>query len=473
MIDGKLFINGVWRDGAGTFEVFDKYLRNVIGHAHIADSVLVDDAVAAAKRAFQMGEIALPDRYSLLMRAHDILLRRKDEIIDVMVAETGFTVGDNISDFGRCVQTLLTSAEEAKRITGEMIPIAASPGHPGELAFTIRTPVGVVACITPFNSPLNTTAHKIAPALAAGNSVVLKPASYTPFSAKLLVEVFEEAGLPPGWLNLVNGPGGSTGAALTANPDVAYFAFTGSGPAGERIQAAAGMRRTQMELGNISATIVCEDANLETAAKKCAGTAFRKAGQVCTSLQRLYVHFDVLTDFSALFLAEVATMTAGDPRDPSVIVGPMIDPDEAAAAERHIAAAKAAGATVALGGVRDGPLVHPTVLTNLTSDMSVMTQEMFAPIVCLIPFTDFDAALNAVNDTPFGLAAGIFTRNIDRAFQAARTIEVGLFNINNTSSNRADPMPYGGCKASGWGKEGPRAAILDMTDERLITIATS
>ncbi len=283
MREARLYIDGVWRDGASTFEVFDKFTREVIGHAQTADKALVDEAVAAASRAFQSSVIDLAERYALLMSTHDILLRRKDEIIDAMVAETGFTQSDNTSDFNRCVQTLLTSAEEAKRITGEIIPTASAPGHTGEMAFTIRVPVGVVACITPFNSPLNTVAHKIAPALAAGNAVVLKPASYTPFSAMLQVEVFEEAGLPKGWLNLVNGPGGRTGAALTENQGVNFFAFTGGGDPGALIQAAAGMRRTQMEPGNISATIVCEDASLQKAARKCCATAFRKAGQVCTS----------------------------------------------------------------------------------------------------------------------------------------------------------------------------------------------
>ncbi len=473
MINGQLFINGQWRDGAGSFEVFDKFTRDVVGHAQIADVALVDEAVAAARAAFAGGEIPEAERYTILMRAHDILLERRDEFLDVMVAETGFTRADNASDFGRCVQTLLTSAEEAKRITGEMIPIAAAPGHAGELAFTIRVPVGVVACITPFNSPLNTTAHKIAPALAAGNAVVLKPASYTPFTAMLLVQVLEAAGLPPGWLNLVNGPGGRTGAALTANADVAYFAFTGGGPAGERIQAAAGMRRTQMELGNISATIVCADADLGKAAAKCAGTAFHKAGQVCTSLQRLYVHADVMEHFKALLLSETAKMRPGDPRDPATVVGPMIDPGDAAVAHAHVEAACKAGATVLTGGTLTGAVLEPTILTDVTTDMAVMAQEMFAPILCLIPFTDFDATLAEVNNTPYGLSAGIFTRDIDRAMKAARTVEVGLFNINNTSSNRADPMPYGGCKASGWGREGPRAAIRDMTEERLITITPS
>jgi len=470
MIDGKLYIAGEWIEGAGTFDVFDKFTGDVIGAAHIADAGLTDKAVASAKSTFESGEIDLPERYSFLMCARDILLRRREEILDVMVAETGFTRADNAGDFARCEQTLLTSAEEAKRIVGEMIPMDASPGHAGELAFTTREPLGVVACITPFNSPLNTTAHKIAPAIAAGNAVVLKPASYTPFSAKFLVEIFEEAGLPPGWLNLINGPGGQTGAALTANPDVAYFAFTGGGPAGAAIQAAAGMRRTQMELGNISAAIVCEDADIPRAIAKSIPTSFRKAGQVCTSLQRLYVHESVMDDFAEGFVKRAKELTTGDPRNPDTVVGPMIDAREAIRAEAIVRHSVEMGATVLTGGTRNGALMAPTVLRDVTPDMPVLSEEAFAPIICLIPYRDLDQAIAAVNDTPYGLSAGIFTRDIDRGFRAARKIRVGLFNINNTSSNRADPMPYGGCKASGWGREGPRAAIRDMTDEKLITI---
>jgi len=471
MIEAKLFIGGEWQDGDGVFDVLDKFTGEVIARAHAASPAQADKAVAAAKSAFDSGEIPVPERYTLLMKARDILLERREDILDAMVAETGFTRADNAGDFARCVQTLLTSAEESKRIEGDIIPIASSPGHAGELAFTLRVPLGVVVAITPFNSPLNTVAHKIAPAIAAGNAVVLKPASYTPLSATLLCEVFQAAGLPVGWLNLVMGSGSKVGSALTANPDVRYFAFTGGGPAGEAIQAAAGMRRTQMELGNISATIVCADADLEKAASKSVGTAFRKAGQVCTSLQRLYVHESVMNDFAALLVEKAKAMKAGDPRDTDTSVGPMIDIAEAISTEDRVNAAISAGAVALCGGSRNGPVFEPTVLSNVSADMAVVNEELFAPVVCLIPFERLDDAIDQVNATPFGLASGIFIRDIDAALKVARKVEVGLFNINNTSSNRADPMPYGGCKASGWGREGPRAAIRDMTDERLVTIA--
>lgn len=470
MKDARLFIGGEWLTGRDSFPVLDKFTGREAWRAHIADEALAGQAVAAARGAFRGGAIAIPDRYAILMRAAGILERRRDEMVDVMVTETGFTVADNQGDHARCVQTLLASAEESKRLAGEMVPMDAAPGHPGELAFTIRVPLGVVAAITPFNSPLNTVAHKVAPALAAGNAVVLKPASYTPLTACLLAEVLAEAGLPAGWLNVVHGPGSSTGRLLCEHPDIRFFAFTGGGPAGEAIQRAAGLRRTQMELGNISSTVVCADANIDKAAGLVARAGFRKAGQVCVSVQRLYVHRSIQDAFLESFVPRVAALRTGDPRDPATAIGPMIDIAEAERAESWVAEAVAAGARVLTGGGRDGAVMAPTVVTDTAAGMKVVDEEIFAPVVSVIPFDGFDEVLDAVNDTPFGLAAGLFTRDIDRALHAARRVEVGLFNINNTSANRVDLMPYGGCKASGFGREGPRAAIRDMTDERLVTI---
>lgn len=472
MIDARLFIDGKWLDGSDTVPLCDRFTGVEVANVHQADEAQMNQAVAAAKAAFEGGEIPILDRYDILMRAREILLRRKDEIIDAMVSETGYCVADNAGDFGRCVQTLLTSAEEAKRITGEIVPIDAAPGHGGQIAFTMRRPLGVVACITPFNSPLNTTAHKIAPALAAGNSVVLKPAGYTPLSAMLLCEVLEEAGVSAGWLNLINGPGGRIGQALVEHPDVAYIAFTGSETAGRTIQASAGLRRTQMELGSISGTIICADGNLDRALAKCSATAFRKSGQVCTSLQRLMVHEDVFDTFTEMLASRAEAMVVGDPRAKGTDIGAMIHDKEAVRVQAWVDEAVADGAKQLTSRRLEGAaLMPPTILTDVAMDMKVMREEIFGPVVCLIPFSDFDAAIDMINDSPYGLAAGIFTQDVDAAFKAARAVEVGLFNINNASSNRADLMPYGGCKASGFGKEGPRAAIRDMTEERLITLA--
>jgi succinate-semialdehyde dehydrogenase/glutarate-semialdehyde dehydrogenase len=340
--DARLFIGGEWIEAGEQFPILDKFSRQEVARAHIAGEELIARAVEAAKAAFHSGPIGIPDRYAILMRAAVILERRRDEIVEVMVTETGFTPGDNAGDLARCIQTLQTSAEEAKRLNGEIVPIEAAPGHAGEMAFTIRVPLGVVAAITPFNSPLNTVAHKVAPAIAAGNPVVLKPASYTPLTACLLAEILEEAGLPAGWLNVIHGPGSSTGRVLCDNPDIRFFAFTGGGPAGEAIQRAAGLRRTQMELGNISSTIVCADANIDKATALCVRAAFRKAGQVCVSVQRLFVDRRILDEFTRELIRRTAELKAGDPRDPAVSIGPMIDIAEAERAEAWVGEAATA-----------------------------------------------------------------------------------------------------------------------------------
>jgi succinate-semialdehyde dehydrogenase/glutarate-semialdehyde dehydrogenase len=327
---------------------------------------------------------------------------------------------------------------------------------------TLRVPLGVAA-ITPFNRLQHGCAGR---APRRQRQVQSQPA--TRLTACLLAEILEEAGLPAGWLNVIHGPGSRTGSFLCENPDIRFYAFTGGGPAGEAIQRAAGLRRTQMELGNISSTVVCEDANIVKAAALSARAAFRKAGQVCVSVQRLFVHRSILDAFAEELVARTSQMKAGDPRAADTSVGPMIDIAENGAG--WVNEAVAGGAEILIGGKRNDAVFSPTILANVNDRMKVVNEEIFAPVVSLIAFDSLEEAIATVNDTPYGLSAGIFTRDIDRAFRAARQVEVGLFNINNTSANRADLMPYGGCKASGFGREGPRAAIREMTEERLVTI---
>ena len=469
MIEGKLLIDGEWVGAEERFPVFDKYTNEVIAQVAVADAAQVEAAVQAASQAMAHERIEPHRRYQILMQSAQLLGDRKREVVDIMVAETGFTVTDAENDFDRCLQTLTISAEEAKRIAGKVIPLEGAPGQGGRIGLTVLTPVGVVCAITPFNSPLNTVAHKIAPALAAGNSVVLKPASYTPLCSLHLCEVLQEAGLPPGWINLVNGEGSSVGNLLLQNQDIRYYTFTGSTGVGRAIQAGAGLRRTQLELGNISATIVCADADFNIAIPKCVATAFRKAGQVCTSLQRLYVQEDVLDDFMAQLVEATKAMVTGNPRDPDVSVGPMIDVKEAERAESWVKQAIEQGAKLVIGGGRDGALLESTILTEVTTDMRVVADELFAPVLTVIPFDNLDTAIDALNDTPFGLSAGIFTADITSGMKAAERVEVGCFHINQTSSSRIDLMPYGGIKDSGFGREGPKYAIRDMTEEKLIT----
>jgi succinate-semialdehyde dehydrogenase/glutarate-semialdehyde dehydrogenase len=463
-----LLIDGMWEETDAELEVRDKFTGELIARLSTAGAAEVERAVGAAAAAMRREEIEPANRAAILRKTAEILARRRREVVRTMVAETGFTTSECVGDFERTLQTLEISAEEAKRIVGEIIPLDGAAGQSGRLGYTLRVPVGVVAAITPFNSPLNTVAHKVAPALAAGNAVVLKPAEQAPLCAVHLCEALVEAGLPRGWINLLHGDG-RTGALLVEDPRVAYYTFTGSTEVGRLIQKGAGLRRTQLELGNISATIVCADATLGVAIPRCVATAFRKAGQVCTSLQRLYVERSLFPTFLEKFKTAAAKLTVGDPRDPATAIGPMISEAEAERAERWINEALAGGARLVLGGGRRGALFQPTILVDVTKEMRVMSEEIFSPVVCVIPFDTLDEAIHAVNDTPYGLAAGLFTSDLSKALRVARRIEVGSFHVNQTSSCRQDFMPYGGMKASGFGREGPRYAIRDMTEERLVT----
>lgn len=467
----KLLIAGEWVTGRGTFPVHDRFTGELIARVERASPEQVDRAVAAARMSFEANPLEQYRRYEILLRASQIIERRKEELRQTIAAEGGFTVSDATNEINRCVQTLIISAEEAKRISGEIVPVEGAPGQAHRMAFTIRVPRGVVCAITPFNAPLNTTTHKIAPALAAGNAVVLKPASYTPLTATILCEVLLEAGLPPGHLNLVHGSGGETGRWLAENQDIRFYTFTGSTEVGKALQQAIGLRPSSLELGSISSTIVCEDADLEWAVPRCMNASFRKAGQVCTSVQRLYVQKGIVRRFVDLLCQQTSQAKFGDPYDPATVVGPMISEAEAIRAESWIQEAVENGAKLALGGARQGPVLAPTILENVTSDMKVMCREIFAPVISIVPYDDFDEAVAQVNDTPYGLAAGLFTSNLNRAMAAARQIHVGTLHVNETSSARVDLMPYAGAKDSGVGREGPHYAIKEMTEERLVTMS--
>jgi acyl-CoA reductase-like NAD-dependent aldehyde dehydrogenase len=388
----------------------------------------------------------------------------------MIMTDTGFTQADSAREVDRAVQTLLLCGEEAKRLAGDMVPMQGAPGGGGRLAFTVYRPLGVVCAITPFNSPLNTVVHKVGPALAAGNAVALKPASQTPVTAAGLVRLLLEAGLPAALISLLPGSGATVGQWLLDSPVPACYAFTGSNPVGEKVRQAAGLRRAQLELGSISSTIICADADLDRCVPLCANAAFRKAGQVCTSVQRLYVHQAVAGQVQALLAALLQDKKAGDPAAPDTFIGPLISPADAVRVDSWIGAAADGGATVVSGGVRNGNVIAPTVLAQVSADMQVMQSEIFGPVVMIRPFTDLHEAIAEINDTPYGLAAGIFTGSLADALTAAEELRMGSVHINETSSSRVDLMPYTGVKASGIGREGPHYAIREMSEECLITI---
>ena len=467
----RLLIGGEWVSGEGSFEVRDRFTGELVAQVERASREQVNAAVAAAKHSFETRPLEAYARYEILLRTSQLVEQRREQLQRTIVSESGFTVSDAATEVTRCVQTLIVSAEEAKRVCGEIVPIEGAPGQSRRMAFTIRVPRGVVCAITPFNSPLNTVAHKIAPALAAGNTVVLKPASYTPLTAALLCEALLEAGLPPCHINLVNGSGGEIGGWLAENQDIRFFTFTGSTAVGKALHTAVGLRPTSLELGSIASTIVCDDANLEWAAPRCLAASFRKAGQVCTSVQRLYVQEGVLDAFVGALTELTRAAKVGDPYDPKTLVGPMISVREAERAEAWVLEAVKGGARLAHGGTREGAVLQPTILTGVKPDMRVMCEEIFAPVISIVPFAKFDDAIDQVNNTPYGLATGLFTNDLNRAMQAAKRLRVGTVHINESSASRVDLMPYAGEKDSGMGREGPRYAIQEMTEERLITMS--
>jgi succinate-semialdehyde dehydrogenase/glutarate-semialdehyde dehydrogenase len=467
----RLLIAGEWTSGPGTFTVFDKFSGDAIGEADRASREQVAAAVDAARTSFETVRLDPYDRYRILFRTSELIEKHRDELVRTIVAEAGFPVTDAANEVSRAIQTFVVSAEEAKRLGGEMVPIEGAPGQAHRMAFTVRVPRGVVCGITSFNSPLNMVAHKVAPALASGNTAVIKPPQATPFSAALLFQLLLDAGLPPAHANLVQGPGAEVGGWLSENPTIAFYTFTGSTAVGKLLQRSVGLRPIALELGSIAGTIVCEDADLQRAAARIASSAFRRAGQSCTSTQKLFVHEAIVDRFLALFVDATRALTVGDPNDPATAVGPMISEQEAIRAESWIADAVASGARIVHGGRRDGALLHPTILRDTTPGMRVVCEEIFAPVVSLIPFRSLDAVVDEINASPYGLSVGVFSADVTRAIVAARRLRVGVVHVNESSSSRVDLMPFGGVKDSGMGREGPKYAMREMTEERLITVS--
>ena len=467
----KLLIGGSWVDGESSQPLRDKYAGAVYGEMAVASAAQVEMAVSGAVAGQQASKLAPYELYKILGKAAVILESRIELLVELMRVEAGFTRADGENEVRRCVQTLELSAEEAKRLVGEMVPMEAAQGVKNRLGFTLRGPRGVVCAITPFNSPLNTLAHKVGPALAGGNAVVIKPSEYTPLTAVELCKVLIEAGLPTDLLALVHGDGGVIGPQLLADQRIAFYAFTGSTRVGREIQRAAGLRGTQLELGSIASTIVCHDADLALAIPKIINAGFRKAGQVCTSVQRLLVDRRIAAQFIPEFIRAMQALKFGDPADPATVIGPMISSAHAQRAAAWIAQAVSEGAEILSGGNLNEALLEPTLLHRVTAQMKVVCEEIFAPVVSIVEFDQLDEAVAVANAQPFGLSVGVFTSNLHAAMSAAKQLRFGGIHINEASSARVDVMPFGGIKDSGFGREGPAYAIREMTVERLVTIA--
>ncbi|GAB1530594.1 MULTISPECIES: aldehyde dehydrogenase family protein [Brevibacillus] len=465
-----LYIGGEWVRTESYIPVLHKYTGECIARIAKAERQHVTEAVEAAWETFKADKLTPFQRYKILLKASELMEERRDEMERSLIREVGKTRKDARNELDRTINTLRLSAEEAKRIHGEMIPLQATEGSENRLGFTIRVPKGVIGAITPFNYPLLLSTHKIAPALAAGNTLVVKPATVTPIATFLLVEILEEAGMPKGYVNIVTGAGSQVGEWLLDEERIAMYTFTGSGEVGRRIKERSGMRPVALELGNNSPNIVHLDADLELAARQTASRSFHNAGQACIAVQRIYVHESVMQAFSDLYISHVHQLKVGNPEDPETDVGPMISEKEASRTEEWVQEAISQGARSLLPVKREGALFYPAVLVDTRPEMKVVCREVFAPVVTIIPYSDLEDAFTQANDSEYGLQAGIFTRDLNVAMKAARVLEYGGVVINDVSTYRNDVMPYGGIKNSGLGKEGPRYAVEEMTEERMVVI---
>lgn len=471
-MDYKLFIDGQWmKDGGPLLEVKNKYNGETIGSVPTSRREDVDAALAAAECATSaMADMPAYRRSEILQRTAALIAERKEDFARTIAAEAGKALKFSRAEVDRAINTFTIAAEEAKRLHGETLPLDAVPAGEGYFGFWTRRPVGVIAAISPFNFPLNLVAHKVAPALAAGNTLVLKPASTTPLTAVKLCQVLQEAGLPAGALNLVIGSGATVGEWLVTDPRVDKVTFTGSPDVGRHILSVAGIKKVTLELGNTSPVIIAPDADLDFVAKRCAVGAFYNSGQVCISVQRIYSQKQVYEPFLDKFVAASNAMVVGDPLDERVDVGPMIDQKEAERIESWVGEAQSAGALVLTGGQRAGSVYPPTVLSNVNAAMKVIAEEAFAPVASVIACDDFEESLRQANDTKFGLQVGVFTKDIDRVLKAIKRLNFGGVIINDTPAFRADHMPYGGNRQSGLGREGVRFAMEEMTNIQMVAI---
>lgn len=465
----RMFVEGKWIDKPSKIEVRNPYDSSVIDTVPKADAGDIDRALAfAARGAKVMDKLSGYERWKILKKAAEIIAGRNEEIGRLISTEEGKVIAEGRGEAGRAVETIMGSAEEAKRIHGETVPLDGDPGGGKRLGFTLRVPCGVVAAISPFNFPLNLVCHKVGPALAAGNSVIIKPATDTPLSALKLTEILLEAGLPPEGVQCITGSGGEIGDALVSDRRVRKITFTGSRDVGERICRLAGIKKVTMELGSNSPLIIMPDADLNKVAAAVATTGYANAGQVCISTQRVLTSGKVYSDFLSALAQKVETLATGSQLDEKTKVGPMVKEGEAVRVETWVREAVGAGARIVAGGERQGSLYMPTILADVKPEMRVSCDELFGPAVAVAPFESIDDAIALANDTAYGLAAGIFTENLEWAMRFAREVESGNLHVNWGPQWRADLMPYGGLKESGFGKEGPRYAVEEMTELKMV-----
>ncbi|KKX56679.1 aldehyde dehydrogenase family protein [Brevibacillus borstelensis] len=465
------YIGGQWVEAKNYAPLYAPYSGEQIAEIAQADAELVEKAISAAQEAsVVMRRMPAYQRAAILEKISFIMDERLEEAAKIIALEAGKPIKTARGEVIRTIQTYKFAAEEAKRIHGETLPLDAAIGGEGRLAYTVREPLGVIGAITPFNFPMNLVAHKVGPALAAGNTVVLKPASQTPLSAYFLAEVAEQAGVPAGALNVVTGSGATVGDLLVTDPRVKTLTFTGSPAVGIDIRNRAGLKRVTLELGSNSAVIIDKGVNLDEVIPRCIFGAFAYSGQVCISVQRIYVVRDEYETFVERFVAETKKLVGGDSLSEEADYSAMISPKETDRALAWIEEARERGARVECGGKADGRVLQPTVLTGVPADAKLSCQEVFGPVVLINPVDSVEEAIEFVNDSRFGLQAGLYTQNLSLALKAADELHVGGVMINDIPTFRVDHMPYGGVKESGMGREGIKYAIEELTELKLVVV---
>ncbi len=465
-----MYLAGKWTTREAKIEVLDPHDQSLICSVPSASAEDMHLAINEAKIGMKIAsELPVHKRMTILHRAAEYVDENRTRFARTIAMEGSKTIKEARGEVQRCIETLRLSAEEARRINGETIPFDQRPGSEDRLGYYFRFPVGIIGAITPFNDPLNLVAHKIGPAIAAGNAIIVKPATVTPLSALLLAEAFDNADLPHGVLSVITGRGSEIGNVLVTHPDVRMISFTGGLETGEQITHQAGLKKISMELGSNSPVIVLDDADLEHAVKAIVSGSFSAAGQNCIGVQRVYIQEGIYDVFEELFVKETVALSVGDKMLETTDMGPMINEKEAIRVEAWVGEALEQGANLLTGGVREGAYYTPTVLTHVPQDCMIAKQEIFGPAVLLYPVNDLDEAIDLANGVNYGLHGGIFTENLEKAFEAITRLQVGGLMINDSSDYRIDGMPFGGVKGSGIGREGVRSSILEMTEPRVVS----
>ncbi len=464
----RMHIGGEWVDRPQKIDVLNPFDSSVVDTIPKSDLNDVEKAIDTAVRGAKvMAKLTGYERYEILHKASELMAERTEDLGLTITLEEGKILAEGRMEASRAAEIIALSAEEAKRLYGEVVPLEGAPGAHAKFGFTVRVPCGVVVGISPFNFPLHLVCHKVGPALAAGNAIIVKPATDTPLSALKLVEILLEAGTPPEAIQCLTGQGGDIGDALCADRRVRKITFTGSRDIGEHICHVAGLKRVTMELGSNSPLIVMPDADPEKVAKATAASGYSNAGQVCISTQRVIAHEKIYGDFLDAFKEIVEGITTGDPLDEPTQMGPMIRETDAIRVNQWVQEALSDGAELLTGGGRNGQIHNPTVVANVKPEMKISCDEIFGPVVGVTRAANIDDAIALANDTNYGLSAAIYTQNIDWAMKFVREVESGNLMVNWGTQWRADLMPYGGLKESGMGKEGPKYAVEEMTEVKM------